>query len=105
MNTLLRVLAMVIAAALAGCAGLAKKPAPNPKAKTTKAAVKTDPAAQKNAYDLGMRYYSQEKYEESRKAWQDVIRLGPSTGLGKKAQEYLRKTEQTLKTLREIEKQ
>lgn len=101
---------LLLAAALAGCANLAKKPAPKGKAapqetKAARPAAKADPVAQKNAYDLGMRLFSQEKYEEARKAWQDAIRLGPSTQLGKKAQEYLRKTEQVLKTLKEIDKQ
>jgi len=100
---------LVLAAALAGCANLVKKPAPKtkaaPEAKSARSSPKADPAAQKNAYDLGMRLFSQEKYEEARKAWQDAVRLGPSTQLGKNAQKYLRKTEQILKTLKEIEKQ
>lgn len=67
--------------------------------------VKTFPEAQKKAYDAGLRYYSDEKYEEARQAWQSAVGYGPSTPLGKKAQEYLEKTEAILKTLQEIEKQ
>ena len=67
--------------------------------------VKSSPEAQKKAYDSGLKYYSDEKYHEARKAWQSAIGYGPSTPLGKKAQEYLQKTEEILKTLQEIEKQ
>lgn len=74
------------------------KPAPAP-------TVKTSPEAQKKAYDAGLRYYSVEKYHEAREAWQNAVSFGPSTLLGKKAQEYLQKTEAILKTLEEIEKQ
>lgn len=63
-----------------------------------------DPAAQQKYYDMGMRYYSEEKYAEAKKAWQQSIQLGPRTPLASKAQEYLKKTEQVLKTLQEMEK-
>lgn len=66
---------------------------------------RSSPEAQKKAYDSGLKYYSEEKYPEARKAWQSAVDYGPSTQLGKKAQEYLQKTEEILKTLKEIEKQ
>ena len=65
----------------------------------------SDPAAQQKHYDMGMRYYSEEKYAEAKKAWQQTIQLGPRTPLASKAQEYLKKTDQVLKTLQELEKQ
>ena len=63
-----------------------------------------DPAAQQRAYDMGMRYYSEEKYVEAKKAWQQAVQFGPNSPLGAKAQEYLKKTDQVLKTLQEMEK-
>jgi hypothetical protein len=61
--------------------------------------------AQKKAYDAGLKYYSEEKYIEARKAWQDAIRFEPTTLLAKKSHEYLVKTEKILETLKEIDKQ
>ena len=63
-----------------------------------------DPQAQQRYYDMGMRYYSEEKYAEAKKAWQQAVQLGPHTPLGNKAQEYLKKTDQVLKTLQEMKR-
>ena len=71
-----------------------KPPAPKP----------VDEAAQKRYYKLGLKHYSEENYDESQKAWQQVIDLGSNTTLAGKAQEYLKKTNQILKTLDEIER-
>jgi hypothetical protein len=54
---------------------------------------------QQNYYDLGMKYYSEEKYAEAKKAWQMVLKLGKKTKLANKARENIRKTDQILKTL------
>ena len=64
-----------------------------------------DPAAQQRHYDMGLKYYADEKYAEAKKAWQAVLQNGPNTPLAAKAREYLKKTEQVLKTLQEMEKQ
>jgi hypothetical protein len=51
---------------------------------------------------MGMRYYSQEKYAEAKKAWERVIKLGKRTALADKARENIKKTDQILKTLKEM---
>jgi len=58
--------------------------------------------SQQKYYNLGMKYYSQEQYEEAKKAWQMVIKLGKKTALANKARENIKKTDQILKTLKEI---
>lgn len=63
-----------------------------------------DTQAQQRYYDLGLKYYSEENYAEAKKAWQHVLQLGTHTPLSDKAREYLKKTEQVLKTLHEMEK-
>jgi TolA-binding protein len=75
-----------------------------PKA-TPKAPAETAPPAspekqsQQTYYDSGMKYYSEEKYAEAKKAWQMVLKLGKKTKLANKARENIRKTDQILKTL------
>jgi len=61
-----------------------------------------DTAAQQKYYDLGLKYYTEEKYAEAQKAWQQVIQIGAKTALADKAREYLKKVDQVLKTLNEI---
>jgi Tfp pilus assembly protein PilF len=63
-----------------------------------------DPKAQQQYYDLGLQQYSKENYEEARRAFQDAVDAGPATQLGVKAQENIRKIDQILKTLEEMEK-
>jgi outer membrane biosynthesis protein TonB len=58
--------------------------------------------SQQNYYDMGMRYYSQEKYADAKKAWQRVIKLGRRTALANKARENIKKVDQILKTLKEM---
>ena len=90
---------------LSGCASLRqgtnKQPAAKPAKTSTKAspAQASSPAAQKEAYDRGLKLYTQEKYKEARKAWQEAVKLGPGTPLGKKSQEYLQNVEKTIQTL------
>ena len=94
-----------------GCAYLkpkkTDKKAPSHKSAqpTTKPQHKSvDIQAQQKYYDLGLKHYTEENYVEARKAWQQVLQLGPSTSLSEKARDYLKKTEQVLKTLKEFEK-
>lgn len=96
-----------------GCAWLNRKqetkPVPEKTSKPRPGAVKSQPKpvdaeAQQRFYDQGLRYYTEEKFAEAKKAWQTVLQLGPSTALADKARIYLQKTEQSLKTLQEYEK-
>lgn len=95
---------------LSGCALFAKKPppmpsssSPAPKQQTRPQPKSGDSRAQKQFYDLGVQHYSKENYNEARSAFQQAVDLGPDTMLGQKAQENLRKIQQILKTLEEIE--
>ena len=101
------VLAALFCAAVlfTGCARERRLPPKSARPARAAQTLKTSPEAQKKAYDAGLRYYSEEKYHEARQAWQSAVSYGPSTPLGKKAQEYQQKTEAILKTLQEIEKQ
>ena len=62
-----------------------------------------DEAAQKSAYEAGLRSFAREQYVEARTAWREAVRLGPRAPLGRKAQEHLRKLDQMLLTLQEIQ--
>lgn len=64
-----------------------------------------DLKAQQKSYDLGLKYYADEKYREARKAFQQAIEYGPGSSLASKARENLMKTEQVLRTLRELEQE
>lgn len=99
------VLAAAFLALLCGCAGSrpSRKTQASARSAAAKAAVST--AEQKNAYDRGMKFFTQEQYKEARRAWQEAVRLGPATPVGKQAQEYLRNVEQTIKTLEGIQGQ
>lgn len=57
---------------------------------------------QQQYYNIGMKHYSQENYQEAKKAWLMVIKLGKRTALANKARENIKKTDQILKTLKEI---
>ncbi|MBI4351388.1 MAG: hypothetical protein HY550_08115 [Elusimicrobia bacterium] len=95
--------AALLLAGLCGCAGsrAASKSQSPAKASSAKPAVSA--AEQKKAYDRGMKFYTQEQYKEARKAWQEAVRMGPNTPIGKQAQDYLRDVEQTIKTLEGIQ--
>lgn len=60
-------------------------------------------AAQQKAYDRGVAAYSEERYEDARKAWQEAVRMSSATAAGKKAQENLVKVETILRNLRALE--
>jgi len=62
-----------------------------------------DPKAQQQHYDEGLQQYSKDNYGEAKEAFQQVVDLGPNTELGLKAKENLKKIDQILKTLDEIE--
>ncbi len=94
-----RLIIMAIAGSVLAAAGCAGHKAPQ--AKPSRQHV--DPRAQKQYYDQGVQYYSQEHYRQARESFQQVVDLGPNTALGVKAQENLRKIDRILKTLKEIE--
>jgi TolA-binding protein len=81
-------------------------PPPTPVKKQSPARVQptaADLKAQQRHYDLGLRYYADENYEQAKKSFQQVIERGPDSSLGLKARENLLKTEQVLRTLKEME--
>ena len=88
--------------ALSGCAALRKAPPP-PKPAARPQAKPVDAKAQQHYYDLGLQQYSKENYGKAKEAFQQVVEFGPNTALGLKAQENLKKIQQILKTLEELE--
>jgi TolA-binding protein len=62
-----------------------------------------DEKAQQRYYDLGLEHYSRDNYREARDAFQHVVDLGPNTPLAAKAEENLKKIEQIMKTLEEMQ--
>jgi TolA-binding protein len=87
--------------ALSGCATLRKAPPPKPAARPQ--AKPVDAKAQQHYYDLGLQQYSKENYGKAKEAFQQAVEFGPNTALGLKAQENLKKIQQILKTLEELE--
>jgi outer membrane protein assembly factor BamD (BamD/ComL family) len=88
-------------------AGCAHKRTPPPQASHTKRPPRSpvvDLKAQQRYYDKGLQHYSKENYDEAREAFQQALEAGPNTHLGRKAQENIRKIDQILKTLKEMEK-
>jgi outer membrane protein assembly factor BamD (BamD/ComL family) len=62
-----------------------------------------DARAQQQYYDQGLQQYSKDNYGEAKASFQQVVDLGPNTTLGLKAKENLKKIDQILKTVEEIE--
>ena len=62
-----------------------------------------DPKAQQYYYDKGVQHYARENFGEAKAAFRRVIDAGPNTPLGMKAQENLKKIQQILKTVEDIE--
>ena len=96
---LLRIL-LVFGLALLLLAGCATGPKSFPFKSSSR---QQDAKTQKRHYDQGLQLYSKDNYGEAKKAFQQVVDLGPNTALGLKAQENLKKIERILKTLEEIE--
>lgn len=100
--------AALVLVGAAGCPQLkragAKGAKPGPKEAAPRPAPRTaDPEAQKRAYARAMNLFTEESYTEAKKAFTEVVRLGPDTELGQKARGNLKKVEQMLQSLREIE--
>ena len=90
--------------ALSGCASLHKAPPPpTPKPVARAQSKPVDAKAQQQYYDLGLQQYSKENYGKAKEAFQQAVEFGPNTALGVKAQENLKKIQQILKTLEELE--
>lgn len=98
---LLKLILVLCGAALLGAAGCASTR--NAPAASRSQQKPVDVKAQQQYYDLGLQQYSKENYGEARKAFQMVVELGPKSALGTRAQENLRKIQQILKTLEEME--
>lgn len=94
--------------ALSGCAWFKPAPKPQPvpvvKPKPKPQAKPVDTAAQQRMYDKGLKHYTEENYDEAKKAWQQAVQMGQNTPLAEKARQNIRKADQALKTLTEIEK-
>ncbi len=88
--------------AMSGCAGLGKA-SPPPKPAVRPQARPVDAKAQQHYYDVGLQQYSKENYGKAKEAFQQAVEFGPNTELGVKAQENLKKIQQILKTLEELE--
>lgn len=88
---------------VAGCATTPVVDAPQPKPSARPQSKPVDAEAQQRHYNMGLQHYSNENYGEARKAFQEVVELGPNTALGMKARENIKKIQQILKTLKEIE--
>ncbi|HUI46171.1 MAG TPA: hypothetical protein VL122_09360 [Nitrospirota bacterium] len=85
-----------------GCASTPKAAPPAAYPKPVARPV-VDAKAQQLFYDKGLRLYSEENYDGARSAFQQVVELGADTALGLKAEENIRKIDQILETLKEIE--
>lgn len=110
-GALARTLIVVTACAFvtSGCATLRKhfppKPSAAAQAKPAAQPKRVDPKAQKDAYDEGMRLFSEEKYTEARASWKKSLQMGPESPIGRKSRENLRKVETILESLRDIKPQ
>jgi Tfp pilus assembly protein PilF len=82
-------------------AGCVTPPPPRPTKQVEQPRV--DVKAQQVYYDQGLKYYSQEDYRAAQEAFQKVVENGPTTRLGLKAQENLKKLQQILKTIDTIQ--
>ncbi len=62
-----------------------------------------DLAAQKALYEEGLKFYSEEKYLEAKKSWEQALEISTTSELSGHILENLKKTDQVLKTLQEIQ--
>ena len=88
---------------VSGCTTWPKMFSSSPQKATTTRPQHIDPKAQQQHYDEGLQQYSKDNYGEAKEAFQQAVDLGPNTALGLKAKENLKKIDQILKTLEEIE--
>jgi outer membrane protein assembly factor BamD (BamD/ComL family) len=86
---------------IAGVTACQKAP-PAPSKPTPRTHSRADAIAAQKYYDQGLQEYSRENYMEARTLFQRVIDLDPNEELKSKAQENLKKTQQTLKSLDRI---
>lgn len=101
---ILALLISLLFLATSGCSIVRNPFAPQQKPAPRSPQVRTpDPKAQQHYYDLGLQRYSEENYVKAEQAFQQAVENGPSTPLGVKAQENLKKIQQILKTLEEME--
>lgn len=91
---------------LAGCAPQ-KKAAPRAVRPVRRAAPAPAPvvdiASQQKAYERGLKSFGEERYAEAQAAWEEAVRLGPGTPIGRKSQEHLKKVAGMLETLQELD--
>lgn len=85
---------------LSGCASLFTSQS---KSQSKSAQPHLDPKAQQYYYDKGVQHYAKENFGEAKAAFRRAIDAGPNTALGLKAQENLKKIQQILKTVEDIE--
>jgi hypothetical protein len=91
---------------LSACFGSPRKaPAPPPPAQRMRPAAprRVDVREQQHYYDLGLQYYGRDNFRDARTAFQHVIDIGPNTPLAAKALENVKKIDQIMKTLEDIE--
>lgn len=103
-------LALLCALALGGCASFRKAFPPKPKPAPPAPARPARPgpgaeAAQKKAYDEGMRHFSEERYQEARASWRKALQMDPDSATGRKCREHLRKVDTILESLKDIKAQ
>lgn len=95
---------LALIAMLSACAAkTAPPPKPLPPVKKQVQPKPPNPEAQQHYYNLGLKHYANENYKEAKKAFQQAVDNGADTNLGVKARENLKKIEQIMKTLKEME--
>ncbi len=100
-RTVRAILAMALAlGAVSSCARPPKEP---PRQVKPVEQPRVDVKAQQTYYDRGLQNYAQENYRAAQEDFQKVVENGPTTPLGLKAQENLKKLQQILKTIENIQ--
>jgi outer membrane protein assembly factor BamD (BamD/ComL family) len=101
MSAILRAVVITLCSACiigsTGCVSAFKSPS------HSKSTRQTGPKAQQYYYDKGLQHYTKENFGEAKEAFERVVDAGPNTSLGMKAQENLKKIQQILKTVKDIE--
>lgn len=91
------ILLLTLLLLVAGCGLFARTPVKQPEQP------RVDIKAQQLYYDQGLKHYSRENYRAAQESFQKVVDNGPTTTLGLKAQENLKKLQQILKTIENIQ--